>query len=98
MLLNSEELEVVKSVPVNIFPNPAHNNIYLRIYREGIYGIEEAILRFYDIYGRLNNEIIVPVAGELHVAEIDIRQLRTGIYYLHIDFTDSNYKYIFSKN
>lgn len=98
MLLNREELEVVKSVPVNIFPNPAHNNIYLRIYREGIYGIEEAILRFYDIYGRLNNEIIVPVAGELHVAEIDIRQLRTGIYYLHIDFTDSNYKYIFSKN
>ncbi|MCK4992548.1 MAG: T9SS type A sorting domain-containing protein, partial [Bacteroidales bacterium] len=69
-MLEPEEKEGIK-----IYPNPVLDKLYV----QGLDG--QALARIYDIHGRLL--LTIPVDGPS--AEIDMRELRTGVFLISFE-------------
>lgn len=75
--LNEDHITSVSDIEV--YPNPAKNKVSVSYAR--VQGFQQSAISLYNMSGQLFS---VPVKAENGLAELDISNLSTGIYYLHI--------------
>ena len=75
----SSSSQIKKKTLVNIYPNPAHNSIFLRSSNDSIF--QEVNIKILDTAGRLLREEIINFNGNY---EVDISGLPKGTYFVQI--------------
>jgi len=98
LLRSPAEFEDDSFISFTLFPNPAADYFYLRVFRPEETNNEEVTLNIYDLLGRLQRQDILQISGQQFMLDIrDISNLATGIYILEIRLSGRIYNLLFSK-